>query len=220
MVGLNSPWFSAACVLVSWVYAGVCAAQPKNLMSRVVRVPLWSVALSAPVAASMILIHAPHGRQRLAPLLTSDGLLVALELTLRFMALVTVVVAATATFKVADLAKALQMAGVPASLGYVVGATLQLAPEARSAIRRIKEANALAGRSTRGSAVFPRVVVPLMTTLMVRAAHSSATLETLGLGRTGPRTVLSPVPDSPGQRVLRWAVPCVSVAVVVGGYAL
>ncbi|KQB83756.1 energy-coupling factor transporter transmembrane component T family protein [Corynebacterium oculi] len=220
VVGINSFWVSVACILLAWGYAAAATVWEGSPLRRVSRVPLWGAALSAPVAASMILIHAPHGQHRVAPLLTSDGLLVAAELTVRFLALVTVVLAATVSFRVADLAKALQTAKVPASLGYVVGATLHLAPEARASIRRIREANALAGRSTRGWAIFPRVVVPLMTTLMVRAAHSAETLETLGVGRKGPRTVLCPVPDSGAQRLIRWLAPWVCVAVVAGGYLL
>ncbi|MBC3186169.1 ABC transporter permease [Corynebacterium sp. zg-331] len=216
VVGLNSPWVSAACVLAAWGWAAAFS----TTRSQPWRVPLWGLALSAPVSASMILIHAPHGQRPLAPLLTADGLAVALVLSLRFGALVTAVLAATATFRVADLAKAVQAAGLPASLGYIVGATLRLVPEARVAVDRIREANALAGRSTGGLAVIPRVITPLVTTLMVRAAHSARSLETLGLGNPGPRTLLRPVPDSRPQRVVRWVLPVVAVAAVMGRAAI
>lgn len=205
---------------MAWVYAWLFSVGSGSWWRRISRVPLWGLALSAPVAASMILIHVPHGEHRVAPLVTSDGILAALELTLRFLALVTLVVAATATFKVADLAKALQGARIPPAVGYVVGTTLNLAPEARATVRRIVEANALAGRSTRGLALFPRVIIPLVTGLMVRAAQNAESLETLGLGRPGPRTVLREVRDSAWQRAVRWAAPSVAAAAVLGGALL
>ncbi|KQB86325.1 energy-coupling factor transporter transmembrane component T [Corynebacterium lowii] len=212
VVGLNSPWVSGCVVALAWALSA--ARHPAW------RVPAWSLGLSAPVAASMLIIHAPHGHNSIAPLLTSDGLVVAAVLSLRFLALVTAVVAAVASFRVADLAKALQGAGVVASLGYVVGATLQLAPEVRVVARKIRQANDLAGRSTKGLAVIPRVVLPLITQVVSGAVRRADTLETIGVGLPGARTVLRPVPDSTGQRLVRWLIPLLCVMIVIAKVAL
>ncbi|MCH6196325.1 energy-coupling factor transporter transmembrane protein EcfT [Corynebacterium mastitidis] len=213
-VGLNTAWVSLALILLSWGAGALAGGRPRW------RVAAWSLALSAPVAVSMLIIHAPHGRQRIAPLLSGDGLLLALVLSLRFTALVSTVLAAVAWMRVADLAKALQASGAPSALAYAVAATLQLAPQARAAARTIREANALAGRSVRGLRAVPGVAVPLVVVLMGRAARSGETLAALGVGEKGPRTVLRPVPDSAVQRCLRWLAPVCCAVAVAGRAAL
>ncbi len=88
-------------VLIMWLILGTIA-------SRSIAVVATTTVLALPAAASMALIHAPYGTARIFPLLTSDGLLLSGQLSLRFAALMGCIVAAAAMVKVSDVAKWLQ----------------------------------------------------------------------------------------------------------------
>lgn len=87
-LSISWPWLHLAIIVVGWA-AGIAG-------SRTVAVPATSIALSIPAGLSMLLVHAPHGEHQIAPLLTSDGLLTAGELALRFCALMTSLLAVMA----------------------------------------------------------------------------------------------------------------------------
>jgi len=170
--------------------------------------------LAAPVAASMLLIHAPYGEDRIAPLLTSDGLADAAHLAARFTALVACLLAAVAWIRTPDLAKALQAAPGGNRLGYIAGTALQLGPQGAQRIRAVRDANRLKQRPITLKTVVPNLVMPVLTELLTQAGARGQALETAGYDLTGRRTVLRPVHDSTAQRVARMLIPlaCVVVA--------
>ncbi|QGU04300.1 ABC transporter permease [Corynebacterium comes] len=205
VLGVNSWRFSVAVTLVAWA---VGAWRTRNCS-----VIATTALLAVPTALSMLLVHAPYGAERLAPLLTRDGVVTAAELTARFTALMAALLAAAAFIRVADLAKALQVSPLGPRVAYIVAAALQLLPQGRRTVGVVRDANRLAGRRIHAGNVIPRVAVPVMTQLLTANVQKSRALETAGLDLPGRRTVLRPVPDSPAQQVARVLIP---VAAVVG----
>lgn len=170
-------------------------------------VPAATAVLALPTALSMLLVHAPYGTERLAPLLTRDGLLTAGELTVRFTALMASLLAAAAFLTVTELAKALQVSPLGPKVAYIVAAALVLLPQGRRVVATVTDANRLAGHRITVRTVIPRVAVPVMTQLLTANVEKSRALETAGLDLPGPRTILRPVPDSALQKALRILLP-------------
>lgn len=206
-MGINRPWVSAAVIALA-LAAGTARVRNASLVVAV-------GALALPVALSMLLIHAPYGAARIAPLLTADGLAVAGVLTLRFVALISSLLAARTFFTVADLAKALQAVPGGNRMSYLAGSTLQLFPQGAARVRVVRDANVLRGRPVRANTVVPHLIMPVLTELLTTGAARGQALETAGYDLEGRRTVLRPVPDSPWQRAVRWGFPllCLGVAV-------
>ncbi|MGV0435287.1 ABC transporter permease [Corynebacterium ureicelerivorans] len=207
VLGLNSPAASLAIIAIALI-AGTCRTRNPSLMAA-------TAVLAAPVALSMLLIHAPYGEHRIAPLLTSDGLTDAAHLSARFTALIACLLAAVAWTRTPDLAKALQAAPGGNRLGYIAGTTLQLGPQGAQRIRAVRDANRLKQRPITLKTVVPNLVMPVLTELLTQAGARGQALETAGYDLTGPRTVLRPVHDSTAQRVARILIPLACVAVVV-----
>lgn len=207
VLGINTWQFSLAVVALAWA---VGAWHTRNAS-----VIATTVLLAVPTGLSMLLVHAPYGEQRLAPLLTLDGLTTAGTLTARFTALMAAFLTAAAYIRVAELAKALQVSPLGMRFAYVVTAALQLLPQARRIVAQVRDANRLAGRRIHAGTVIPTVVVPVMTHLLTANVQKSAALETAGLALPGRRTLLSPVPDNRAQQVLRILLPVLAVAGVL-----
>lgn len=207
VMGLNTPVVSAAVIAAALI---VGTAKTRNA-SLIVAVGL----LAAPVVASMVLIHAPYGEERIAPLLTADGLRVAGELALRFTALISSLLAASAFVRVPDLAKALQVLPGGNRISYLAGSTLQLFPQGTDRVRIVRDANHLKNRPVTLKTAVPHLIMPMLTELLTVGAARGQALETAGYDLVGRRTVLRPVHDSRLQQLIRWSVPILCVAVVV-----
>ena len=199
VLGLNSPAASLAVIAIALI-AGTWRTRNPSLVAA-------TAVLAAPVALSMLLIHAPYGEHRIAPLLTSDGLADAAHLTARFTALIACLLAA-------DLAKALQATPGGNRLGYIAGTTLQLGPQGAQRIRAVRDANRLKQRPITLKTVVPNLVMPVLTELLTQAGARGQALETAGYDLTGRRTVLRPVHDSTAQRVARILIPLACLTVV------
>lgn len=205
VVAVNRPWASAAVLAVALALG--------TLVARGISVVATTVALSLPAAASMVLIHAPYGEHRVAPLLTSDGLVLSGALSLRFAALMGCVLASAASLKVADIAKWLQGSRLGYKVAYVVGSSLQSIPQGAQAVAAVRDANLLAGVKIGVHTVLPRLVIPVIARLLTQGAQRGQALAAIGFDEPGPRTVLEPV-DNPGwQRALRWAMVVATLAV-------
>lgn len=206
VLGLNSPAASLAIIAIALI-AGTWRTRNPSLTAA-------TAVLAAPVAVSMLLIHAPYGEHRIAPLLTSDGLADAAHLSARFTALIACLLAAVAWIRTPDLAKALQAAPGGNRLGYIAGTTLQLGPQGAQRARAVRDANRLKQRPITLKTVVPKLVMPVLTELLTQAGARGQALETAGYDLTGPRTVLRPVHDSTAQRVARILIPLACVVVV------
>ncbi|WP_240510600.1 energy-coupling factor transporter transmembrane component T [Corynebacterium hadale] len=207
VLGLNSPVVSlamtaVACVLGVW-------------RTRNASVPATTVALAVPVGLSMLLIHVPYGSERIAPLLTADGLAVGAALAARFCALMACMLAAVAYVRIPELVKALQVLPGGNKLAYIAGATLQLVPHGSAQVKVVRDAQALKRAPVHARNVVTRLIMPVLTALLSQGASRGAALETAGYDLPGRRTVLRPVPDSAAQKALRIVAPIACVAVVV-----
>ena len=207
VLGLNSPAASLT-VLAIALLAGTWRTRNPSLV-------VATALLAAPVAASMLLIHAPYGEHRIAPLLTSDGLADAAHLAARFTALIACLMAAVAWMRTPDLAKALQATRRGNRIGYIAGTTLQLGPQGAQRIRATRDANRLKQRPITAKTVVPHLIMPVLTELLTQAGARGQALETAGYDLTGRRTVLRPVHDSLAQRAARILTPLACLAVVV-----
>lgn len=206
-MGINTPRASAA-IIVTALAIGTAKTRNISLIAA-------TAGLAIPVALSMVLIHAPYGEERIAPLITKDGLQVAGVLALRFIALMSCVLAAMAYIRMPDLAKALQATRGGNRLSYLAGSTLQLFPQGAQRVRVAHDANALKDRPVKAKTVVPHVIQPVITELLTQSAARGRALETAGYDLQGRRTVLRPVPDTTFQRIIRWVVPLAAVGVVV-----
>lgn len=201
VLGLNELAVSAAVAVLAQLIAVV---RLRNLS-----VLAATAALSIPVGLSMLIIHVPFGR---------DDWSTALELSVRFIALMSAFLAAASAITVADLVKSLSH--IP-RVAYIVGSAVQLLPQGRDTLASVRYANHLRTLSTRAhstrgplrTAKF--VVLPLITRLLSAGAARAIPLEVSGLERTGRRTVLNPVKDTAVEKVLRWFMPVLALVVVV-----
>ena len=206
-LGLNTPQASLAIIAAALTVGTWRTSNPSVAAATAI--------LAAPVAASMVLIHAPYGEHRIAPLLTSDGLADAAHLTARFTALVACLLAAVAWTRTPDLAKALQSSKGGNRIGYIAGTTLQLGPQGAHRARITRDANRLKQRPIKAKTVVPHLIMPVLTELLSQAGARGQALETAGYDLTGPRTVLRPVHDSTLQRAARILIPLICLAVVL-----
>lgn len=207
VLGLNSTAASLA-VIAAALAVGTWQTRNPSLLAA-------TALLAAPVASSMLLIHAPYGEHRIAPLLTADGLADAAHLTARFTALIACLLAAVAWIRTPDLAKALQHTKGGNRLGYIAGTTLQLGPQGAQRIRTARDANRLKQRRVTAKTIVPNLIMPVLTELLTQAGARGQALETAGYDLTGRRTVLRPVRDSRAQRATRILIPLICLAVVV-----
>lgn len=176
---------------------------------------VWTtLVLAVPVFLSMLLIHGLFGEERGhgTGIFTADGVALAVELGIRFTALMATMLTAMALIDVSSLVKALQGSGIHPKFGYILGSAVQLLPQGSQTISKVKDARALRGepnRKVRG------VVMPVAVTTMAQAADRAVAVEVSGLDLPGKRTVLRPVFDSDVQKLVRWLAPVVAFVVVV-----
>ncbi|MEX3505867.1 ABC transporter permease [Corynebacterium sp. LK2590] len=206
VIALNHPAVSAVVLglaLVVGTYRG-----------RGPAVAMMTCAISLPGALSMVAIHAPHGQDQIFAFVTRDGLVLAGVLSLRFLALVAVVLAAVACVDVPDVAKAIQASKAGYKVAYIVGASLQLLPRGTRVVGVVRDANRLEGRAPSWRNLASRYIGPVVSLLLYQATAQAKALTAVGFDQPGPRTVLRPVPDTLGQRVFRWAAVVAGLAVV------
>ncbi len=207
VMGINTPEASAAIIIAALAVGTVRTKNPSLIAA--------AAALAFPVALSMILIHAPYGDERIAPLITADGLQVAGVLTLRFTALIASLLAAGTFLTVPDLAKALQAIPGGNRMSYLAGSTLQLFPQGSQRVRIVRDANQLKRRRITAKTIAPNLIMPVLTELLTVGSARGQALETAGYDLEGRRTVLRPVHDSALQKAIRVGVPLICVGVAI-----
>jgi len=207
----HNVWVSAAAIAVAVMVAAV---------TRRARGPLLAaVALAIPTGVGLMLMYAPFGRHPVLGPITSDGALIAATLTLRLFAAAAVGLTLGSLIDGDRLMRAMQE-HVPAKLVYVAASTVRLYSMARARLETLRQVTAARGLPTSGFRANASLAMPLIVGLVDDAAMRSRPLQRTGIGEPGPRTVLNPVPNPLGQRVLRWVlIVATAVAVVWIGVA-
>jgi energy-coupling factor transport system permease protein len=118
------------------------------------------------------------------------------------------------------LIEAMVARGWPVSVAFLLSSTLSAVPALRLRAARLVEAQRSRGLRTRGGplirlAALRALALPLVLSALHEVDERALALETRGLAPGIRRTPLAPPPDSPLQRLARWAVVLALVAVLV-----
>ena len=204
--------------VVALVVAGTSTLVARNL-ARVARPALvLAVPLGLLAAAERLLLGSRSGGPAAAS--PSDAALLGLEVLLRVGVLVAAVVLFADTTDGRVLALDLEHRGVSRRLTYGTLQVLGLGPAVWARIAQITAAQRARGLRVGGGpfAAF-RASLPLVFPTLVSAlgdfAEGSLALESRASGRPGARTLLWWPPDRRAERVLRWALTALVLAIVV-----
>jgi energy-coupling factor transport system permease protein len=125
----------------------------------------------------------------------------------------------TFTTRPDSLMLALSRHGVPNSITYIILSTMQIVPRFQAKANTILDAQRSRGLETEGSllvrfrALLP-LIQPLLLGSIVDIEERAIALEVRAFGRGGPKTSLLVLQDTNVQRVARWLLLLVSLAVV------
>ena len=184
--------------------------------------------LTLPVAISVLVINVlffPAGRDvllALGPLrATREGLVFALEVVVRLLAIAGAVSLFYATTTPAELTVDLERRGVSPRLAFVTNASVQSVPAMLERAAVITDAQRARGLDTEGGIVARlRGIVPIVGPVVLGAIgeveQRTLALEARGFSRPGRRTLLWEPGDTPRQRIARWAMVAGLVALVAG----
>ena len=157
---------------------------------------------------------APFGQHPVFGPLTSDGMQLAGLLSLRLFGAAAIGLTLGSFVDGDRLMRAMQEQ-FPAKIVYVVGSTIRLYPMARARVETLHQMFTARGVNTAGVRGKLNFVMPLIVGLVDDAAQRARPLQRTGIGDPGPRTVLNPVANPVGQRVLRWGMIAATCAAIV-----
>lgn len=219
--GYWTPWFIFGLSLVLALL---------NRLGRLFLQTLWRIVL--PLALFLFIIHglfSPTGQTILlvvGPLsVNQEGLTFALLMTGRILSAVGASLLLVFTTPPATLMVALAQHGVPVTLTYIIGTTLQIIPQMRARAAAITAAQQARGLETSGSLpVRVRALLPLLTPLvlssLVDVEERAIALEARAFRANRPKTSLIELPDPVGERILRWATVGLTLLVIGAGWWL
>jgi energy-coupling factor transport system permease protein len=185
-----------------------------------------SLALIWPFALSLLLIQgffAP-GEQvlfRLGPLaLKQEGLLLGALFTARILVWLGTATLLMLITRPDHLMQAFTEQGLPHQISYIVLATIQIIPRFQAKAQTILDAQRSRGLETEGLlTVRLRALLPLIGPLILGSIldvdERAMALEARAFSRRGPKTYLTVLSDSLGQRLLRWLCLLLMVAMVL-----
>ena len=196
------------------------------LLARVVRdLVRTSLLLTLPIALSALLVNVfffPGGQQvllRLGPITaTAEGLVFALEILVRIMAISGAITLFYLTTRPQDLVVDLERRGVSARVAFVANASVQTVPAMVERAQQIAAAQRARGLDTEGSfmrrarGILP-IVGPVILGSIAEVEERTLALEARGFTRPGRRTMLWWPTDSGAQRAARWGLIAALVAV-------
>ena len=183
-----------------------------------------AVVILMPIAVLLLLVQGfanPSNRTLafgLGPIaFYQEGLLVAVLAALRITCLVTATFLLSFTTRPADLAEALMQRGLSPRFGYVIQSALQIIPQSLETADRIRDAQRARGLETEGplprrARAFIPLLLPLVLSALVATQERAMALEVRGFGLKVGRLARYRIPDSLGQRILRWGLALAVVA--------
>ena len=175
-------------------------------------------ALLLPIGALLVIVQGlvnPANREVLVPLgplsLYREGVLVGILTAARLADLIGATFLFSFTTRPADLAETLMQHGLSPRFGYVVQSVLQLIPQTLETVDRIRNAQQARGLEIRGRLdrrirAFLPLMMPVVLSSLVATQERAMALEVRGFGLKVTRVTRYRIPDSVGQRVLRWAL--------------
>jgi energy-coupling factor transport system permease protein len=167
-----------------------------------------------PGAGDPILTIGPFG-------LTATGLAAGLQAALRVLAFVAGIAVFSLTTPTDDLLADLERRGLGRRATYVIGSALGTLPAMLERARQIADAQRARGLDSEGTpwrrvrGIVP-LAGPLLSGSIADVEERSLALEARGFSAPVRRTVLRRLPDSRGQRLARWLVGFVALAIVAG----
>jgi energy-coupling factor transport system permease protein len=179
-----------------------------------------------PIAVSLFLIQGilfpPAGATPLARLgpvtLTGEGLAFAFVTATRLLTLTTAMLTLLRTTAPGDLTQALVSRGAPRSIGYVLLAALQIAPDMVARATAIREAQRSRGLETEGVLhglrALPALVGPLIVGALVDSEERAMAIESRAFLAHGPKTTLRDIPDRPAEHIARTMLLLVIVGLI------
>jgi energy-coupling factor transport system permease protein len=183
--------------------------------------------LSLPIAISVVLVNVfffPGGQTvlfRIGPITaTAEGLVFALEILARILAISGAITLFYLTTRPAELVVDLERRGVSARLTFVANASVQTVPAMVERAAQITAAQRARGLDTEGSVlrrlrgVLP-IVGPAILGSIGEIEERTMALESRGFTRPGRRTLLWHPPDSGAQAAARWLLLAGGVLIVV-----
>lgn len=183
--------------------------------------------LSLPIAISAVLVNVfffPGGQTvlfRIGPITaTVEGLVFALEILARILAISGAITLFYLTTRPAELVVDLERRGVSARLTFVANASVQTVPAMVERAGQITAAQRARGLDTEGSilkrlrGVLP-IVGPAILGSIAEIEERTMALEARGFTRPGRRTLLWHPPDSGSQAVARWLLLAGGVLIVM-----
>lgn len=184
---------------------------------------VWNIIL--PFAISVLLIQGflwGEGTPlfTLGPLtLKQEGLLFALTSIGRILLVISSFTLLSLTTRPDMLMFALTQIGFPASLAYIVGATIQIVPRFRARASTVIDAQRARGLETEGhmlqraKALVP-LVMPLVLGSLVDVEERAIAIEARGFKFKRPKTSLVELTDSPRQQALRIGLIIITVLAI------
>lgn len=211
---------------------GVIAILAPAVAARVLR-PLvrMSLLLSLPIAISALLINLfffPGGQTvllRLGPVTaTAEGLVFAVEILLRIMAISGAITLFYLTTRPHDLVIDLERRGVSPRIAFVANASVQTVPAMVERAQQITSAQRARGLDTEGGVLRrARGIVPLVGPVILgsiaEVEERTMALEARGFTRPGRRTLLWWPPDTGPERLVRWALVVALLATIAARVA-
>jgi len=180
--------------------------------------------LLVPITLLLALVQSlanPHNQTVILPLgplaVHREGLYIGLLAALRIADLVAATFLFSFTTRPADLAEALMQRGLSPRFGYVIQSALQIIPQSLETADRIRDAQRARGLETEGplprrARAFIPLLLPLVLSALVATQERAMALEVRGFGLKVGRLARYRIPDSLGQRVLRWGLALAVVA--------
>jgi energy-coupling factor transport system permease protein len=200
-------------------------------MARVGRSLLPFALAVIPLVASILLVNtflfpgATDVIARIGPLApTWTGLVAALQATLRVAAFALSVAVFALTTPTDDLLADLERRGLGRRGVFVIGAAIGMIPRMAERASEITDSQRARGLDTEGSR-WRRIrgVVPLAAPMIIGALSEveerTMALEARAFSAPGRRTILRPLPDSTGQRAIRWVAGLGAIVLVAASVA-
>jgi energy-coupling factor transport system permease protein len=216
---LPGPWG----LYIFWALVTLPLAFLGHILNRLV---LATLRVAFPFALSVFLIQGflwPGGTPlyALGPLsLKYEGLAFAIASTGRILMVVSSFLWFALTTRPDHLMGTLSQRGFPASLSYMIVATLQIVPRFQARASAILDAQRSRGLETEGNlrrrlkALLP-LVVPLVLSSLIDVEERALAIETRGFNRPGLKTSLIAIPEAPWEPGARIGIS-ICAALVVG----